>query len=63
MNKSDIEHLNVTSKTVSSDELTPEEKKTLEGKLQNALLRVLIKNGGEAVLLKPLTNKTQADSR
>ena len=62
MNNTDSAHHNATGKRVSS-ELTPEQKIIIENKLQNALLKVLIKNGGEVVLLKSQTNKPPTDSR
>jgi hypothetical protein len=40
-------------KNLAPSELTQELKQIIEYKLQNALLRVLIENGGEVVLLKP----------
>ena len=59
MQESNIEHNNTTDKPV---ELSQEQKKIIESKLQNALLKVLIENGGEVVLLKPLQMKQRRKS-
>jgi hypothetical protein len=61
MQELNIKH-NRKIKKFAPSELTQERKRIIENKLQNALLRVLIENGGEVIWLKPpTTNKTKSE--
>jgi hypothetical protein len=64
MENPNIEHDNKTKEAAPSEELNPDRRRIIESKLKNALLRVLIQEGGEVVLLTRQTtdeNKAKAN--
>jgi hypothetical protein len=67
MHESNIENNNAPDVFAAYEELTPERKKMIENKLENALLKVLLQEGGEVVLLRKQTtdeiNQSPTDYR